>query len=196
VDDQLVRAEAHIDRRGWYLVDSHRDDDVSAYSGKPRPGYDALMGEIAAGRVDTVVVRHIDRLWRDDLEAARGRAVLKQHREPVAEYGGMEYSMWTAHGQHMARTMSSNGTLESDVESERVREAAERRAEEGRMNGVCPFSWRREYERTPTGRVVASREVIDPVPLANTTAVDSCHQIERPPGGRVQDPTRTFRCEP
>ena len=71
--------------------------------------------------MDTVVVRHLDRLWRDDLEAAKGRALFKQHRVLIAEYGGMEYPMWTAHGQHMARTMSGNGTFESDIKSERVR---------------------------------------------------------------------------
>jgi site-specific DNA recombinase len=162
VDDQLSRAVTHIGRRGWDLIESFRDDDLSAYSGKPRPGYDRLMAEVAAGHVDTIVVRHLDRLWRDDLEAAKGRAVLRQHRVLIAEYGGMEYPMWTAHGQHMARTMSGNGTFESDIKSERIREAAERRAEQGRMNGVCPYGWRREYERTASGRVVEAREVIDP----------------------------------
>jgi site-specific DNA recombinase len=161
VDEQLSRAESHAARRGWDLVGSWRDDDLSAYSGKPRPGYDALMAEVAAGRVDTIVVRHIDRLWRDDLDAARGRALLRTHRVLVAEYGGMEYPMWTAHGQHMARTMSANGTFESDIKSERVREAAERRAQAGRMNGPCPYGWRREYERTASGRVIDSREVKD-----------------------------------
>jgi site-specific DNA recombinase len=107
-------------------------------------------------------VRHLDRLWRDDLEAAKGRAILREHRVLIAEYGGMEYPMWTAHGQHMARTMSGNGTFESDIKSERVREAAERRAQAGRMNGPCPYGWRREYERTATGRVLDSHEVEDP----------------------------------
>jgi len=162
VNDQLARAKAHIDRRGWDYVTAFRDDDVSAYSGKPRPGYDALMAEVAAGGVDTIVVRHIDRLWRDDLEAARGRAMLRQQRVLVAEYGGMEYPMWTAHGQHMARTMGGNATFESDIKGERVREAAERRAGEGRMNGPCPYGWRREFERTASGRVLSSREVEDP----------------------------------
>jgi DNA invertase Pin-like site-specific DNA recombinase len=160
VDDQLRRAEAHVERRGWDLVDTFRDDDLSAYSGKPRPGYEALMAEVAAGRVDTIVVRHIDRLWRDDLEAATGRKFLRQHRVLLAEYGGMEYPLWTAHGQQMARTMGGNATFESDIKSERVREAAERRAQEGRMNGVCPFGWRRLHERTASGRVLSSREVV------------------------------------
>jgi hypothetical protein len=38
VDEQLSRAESHAERRGWDLVGSWRDDDLSAYSGKPRPG--------------------------------------------------------------------------------------------------------------------------------------------------------------
>src|SRR4051794_37168577 len=162
VDDQLSRSEAHIERRGWDYAGTFRDDDVSAWSGKPRSGYEALVAEIVAGRVDTVVVRHLDRLWRDDLEAAKGRALFKQHRVLIAEYGGMEYPMWTAHGQHMARTMSGNGAFESDIKSERVREAAERRAGQGRMNGPCPYGWRREYERTASGRAIGSREVEDP----------------------------------
>jgi site-specific DNA recombinase len=162
VDKQLSRSEAHIERRGWDYAGTFRDDDVSAWSGKRRPGYEALVAEIVAGRVDTVVVRHLDRLWRDDLEAAKGRALFKQHRVLIAEYGGMEYPMWTAHGQHMARTMSGNGTFESDIKSERVREASERRAEQGRMNGVCPYGWRREYRLTSSGRVIESWEVEHP----------------------------------
>jgi DNA invertase Pin-like site-specific DNA recombinase len=164
VDEQLTRAENHIERRGWDHIGSFRDDDISAYSGKPRPDYDALMAEIVAGRADTIVVRHLDRLWRDDLEAAKGRAILRQHRVLISEYSGMEYPMWTAHGQHMARTMSGNGTFESDIKSERIREAAERRADQGRMNGVCPYGWRRQYERTASGRVLEAREVIGPEP--------------------------------
>src|SRR4051794_13659859 len=74
VDEQLARAEVHIERRGWDLMASFRDDDLSAYSGKPRPGYDTLMAEVQAGRVNTIVVRHFDRLWRD-LEAATGRVL-------------------------------------------------------------------------------------------------------------------------
>src|SRR3712207_3770652 len=80
VDEQLARAEVHIERRGWDLMASFRDDDLSAYSGKPRPGYDALMGEVQAGRVDAIVLRHLDRLWRDDLEAAKGRAAASTPR--------------------------------------------------------------------------------------------------------------------
>src|SRR3954462_6952803 len=139
-----------------------RDDDISAYSGKPRPGYDALMREVVAGRVKVIVVRHLDRLWRDEVEAAQGRRLLKKHRVTVVEYRGGTYEMWTASGLHFARTMSGNATFESDIKSERIRENSEKRAMAGRMNGPCPYGWRREYDRPPSGRVLDSREVEDP----------------------------------
>jgi len=152
-----------------------RDDDISAYSGKPRPGYEALMREVVAGRVKVIIVRHLDRLWRDDVEAAQGRKTLRQHRVTVVEYRGSTYDMWTASGQHMARTMGGNATFESDIKSERIREASERRAKEGRMNGVCPYGWRREYERTATGRIIDSREVEDPEAAAIVREI--CHRL-------------------
>jgi site-specific DNA recombinase len=162
VDWQLAQAAEHIDRRGWMHVDTFRDDDTSAWSGKARPGYAALVEEIQAGRVDTIVVRHVDRLWRDDLEAAQGRALLKATRVLVSEYTGCDYPAWTPMGQHMLRTMGGNAVLESDVKSARVLEAVVRRAEQGRMNGAAPYGWRREYDRAPSGRVLASRDVEDP----------------------------------
>ncbi len=40
------------------------DNDLSAYSGKPRPEYDRLLAGIKAGRFDAVIVWHQDRLLR------------------------------------------------------------------------------------------------------------------------------------
>src|SRR3954468_5034873 len=173
VDEQLRLGRLRVDADPrWTLgaaswpaqapAGTFRDDDISAYSGKPRPGYDALMREVVAGRVKVIVVRHLDRLWRDEVEAAQGRRLLKKHRVTVVEYRGGTYEMWTASGLHFARTMSGNATFESDIKSERIRENSEKRAMAGRMNGPCPYGWRREYDRTPSGRVLDSREVEDP----------------------------------
>jgi site-specific DNA recombinase len=159
VDEQLRRAQEHVARRGWELVGVYRDDGVSAHSGTVRPQYERVRADIAAGRADTIVVRYIDRLGRNDLEQADARDFGRRHRVLISEYGGMEYPLWTAQGQHMARTMGGNATIESDIKGERVKEKAELRARQGRMNGVCPFGWRREYERTATGRVIRSWEV-------------------------------------
>src|SRR5689334_8929596 len=56
------------DQIGATVVTVHSDNDISAYSGKPRPGYRALLEDVAAGRVDVVLVWHTDRLHRSPRE--------------------------------------------------------------------------------------------------------------------------------
>ena len=43
------------DRRGWEVAEVYVDNDVSAYSGKPRPAWQRLIADIEAGRIDAVV---------------------------------------------------------------------------------------------------------------------------------------------
>src|SRR3954470_7318741 len=51
-------------RNGWQVVTTYVDNDVSAYSGKPRPQYAALMQAVTAGAVDVIVAWDPDRLHR------------------------------------------------------------------------------------------------------------------------------------
>src|SRR4051812_38035042 len=51
-------------RVGAEVVQVFVDNDLSAFSGKPRPGYQSLLAAIAAGSVDTVLAWHTDRLHR------------------------------------------------------------------------------------------------------------------------------------
>jgi site-specific DNA recombinase len=55
VDRQREECAALATARGWRVVATVVDNDVSAYSGKRRPGYLALLEAIEAGRVDVVV---------------------------------------------------------------------------------------------------------------------------------------------
>src|SRR3954454_21458539 len=49
---------------GWTVSAVHTDNDLSAYSGKPRPGYRQLLDEMTAGQLGIVVAWHTDRLHR------------------------------------------------------------------------------------------------------------------------------------
>ena len=64
VSRQVQDCRALAERRGWHVVDSYIDDDVSAYKGKPRPEYRRMLDDMRAGAVDAVVVWHLDRLHR------------------------------------------------------------------------------------------------------------------------------------
>src|SRR5690242_12816088 len=56
--------------RGWDVADVFVDDDVSAYSGRRRPGYEALLDAMRSGAINAVAVWAPDRLHRSprDLE--------------------------------------------------------------------------------------------------------------------------------
>ena len=61
---QIDDCAALIARRGWPAAQVYTDDDISAYSGKPRPAYRQLLRAIADGDVDAVVVWNLDRYER------------------------------------------------------------------------------------------------------------------------------------
>jgi DNA invertase Pin-like site-specific DNA recombinase len=64
VDRQRKDCEGLARRLGWQVVTVHTDNDASAYSGKVRTGYRALLDDLGAGRADAVLVWHTDRLHR------------------------------------------------------------------------------------------------------------------------------------
>ncbi|MGB6059417.1 MAG: recombinase family protein, partial [Microthrixaceae bacterium] len=53
---------------GWTVAEEYIDNDVSAYSGKRRPAYEAMLADIADGSRDGVIVYHADRLTRRPIE--------------------------------------------------------------------------------------------------------------------------------
>src|SRR5664280_3696431 len=64
VTRQVTDCRALAERRGWRVVGTYIDDDVSAYKGKPRPQYRRMLDDMRAGAVDAVVVWDLDRLHR------------------------------------------------------------------------------------------------------------------------------------
>lgn len=49
---------------GWQVGEEYVDNDLSACSGKPRPEYQRMLLDLAAGVRDAVLVYHVDRLTR------------------------------------------------------------------------------------------------------------------------------------
>src|SRR5680860_1072592 len=54
--------------RGWVIGEEYVDNDVSAYSGKPRPAYARMIADLQAGTRDAVIVYNLDRLHRRPIE--------------------------------------------------------------------------------------------------------------------------------
>jgi hypothetical protein len=70
VTRQLEDCEALADRLGWEVTQRYEDNDLSAYSGHTRPGFEAMLKAMADSEFGAVICWHPDRLFKSmtDLE--------------------------------------------------------------------------------------------------------------------------------
>jgi len=151
-DERGVKRQTKLCRelvaaRGWDHV-LFEDNDVSARGYGKRPDYRRLLEAVRAGDVDRVVVYHTSRLWRNRRERAEGIEALQAARVSVVAVRGPELDMTTAYGRGMAGMVGEFDTMESEVRAERVKAAADERAERGRWHGgTLAFGLRRDGDR-------------------------------------------------
>ena len=83
LDAQREAAQAYIasqQHAGWSLLADRYDDGGYTGGNMDRPALARLLGDIAAGRVDCVVVYKVDRLSRSLLDFARMMETFEQHQ--------------------------------------------------------------------------------------------------------------------
>src|SRR5215218_9436478 len=123
VERQETDCRAFAERLGWTIVAVHSDNDVSAYSGKPRPGYRALLADLRAGVADAVVCWHIDRLHRSPTELEEYITVCEPRGVPTQTVKAGPLDLASASGRMVARQLGAVSRFESEHHSERARRA-------------------------------------------------------------------------
>ena len=130
-------------KRGWGVVEVFVDNDISAYSGKPRPAYQAMLAGIGLGGIDGLICYHLDRLTRtprelEDFFEVCDRAGLKN----MATVTG-DIDLGTDDGRFHARILGAVARKESDDKSRRILRKHVELARDGKpMWGVAvPFGY-------------------------------------------------------
>ena len=100
------------------------DNDMSAYSGKPRPGFDELIAGLESGRWNVLLVWHSDRLYRNLEDLARLVRVVQANNVEVHTHMGGKLDLSTAEGQMMAGFLGVFAVWESAHRSDRVKNGA------------------------------------------------------------------------
>jgi DNA invertase Pin-like site-specific DNA recombinase len=133
VDRQRTDCEELAARLGWTVVAVHTDNDLSAYSGKRRPGYRALLDDLRAGRVNAVLAWHNDRLHRSTVELEEYIEVCGATPTHFVKAGPLDLT--TASGRMTARITGAVGRHEVEHMIERQKAAKAQAAQAGKYRG-------------------------------------------------------------
>ncbi|MGZ6827716.1 MAG: recombinase family protein, partial [Mycobacteriales bacterium] len=106
VDRQVADCQAIADRRDWVVVETITDNDMSASTGKPRPGYQRLLSLMRSRSVDAVIVWHVDRLTRRLVDLEEVITICETTGVRLATVTG-DLDLGTDTGRMLARILAS-----------------------------------------------------------------------------------------
>lgn len=159
VERQEADCRALADTSGARVVAVHTDNDLSAYSGKPRPGYLALLDQVRAGAVDMVIVWHTDRLHRSPTELEEWITAAQIHSVPVHAVTSSPLDLATPSGRMVARQLGAVARYEVEHAIERQKAAKAQAVAAGRfLGGRRPYGF--EPDGTARLRVVAREAAV------------------------------------
>lgn len=142
VGRQEPDCRALAERLGWEVAGVYTDNDVSAFNGKRRPGYERLKADLLAGKIDAIVVWHPDRLYRRSRDLLDLIDLLGETKPEVATVQAGTVDLSTPNGRLVAKIGADVAEHESEHKAERVKAWHRQRAEAGLHNGgMRPFGY-------------------------------------------------------
>lgn len=151
---QLEDARKLARLRGWEIVGVHEDNDVSAAAGKPRPGFEATLHDLANGRAGAVIAWNLDRLTRNRRDTVRLIETCQQAGAVIAVVRGSDLDMSTPAGRMTADILAAVARSEIETKGDRQRRSNQQAAEQGRP----PRGGRRAFGYTADGLDVIESE--------------------------------------
>ncbi len=141
--DDCMRLAA---QRGWPVVAVYEDNDISAYSGRTRPGYQSLLADVRAGNLDAVIAWHTDRLHRSPTELEAYIEACERNNVTTLTVRAGELDLATAAGRMVARMLGAAARHESEQKSERIRRARLQEAHAGKVQGRLGYGYRQSTD--------------------------------------------------
>ncbi|MHC3392109.1 recombinase family protein [Streptomyces lavendulocolor] len=126
----------------YRVVREYADNDLSAYSGKPRPDYLAMLGALRAGEADCVLAWHTDRLHRRPVELEEYIDVCEPRKIDTRTVKAGHLDLSTATGRMIARQLGVQARYEVERMIERQRRKRDQMAANGEFfGGRRPFGY-------------------------------------------------------
>ena len=127
--------------RGWTTLARRYDDGGHSGSGLERPALAALMHDIEAGEIDTVVVYKIDRLTRSLLDFVRLIEIFDRRGVGLVSVS-QAFDTADSMGRMILNVLLTFSQFERELIAERVRDSIRTRKRHGRIHGgLAPFGY-------------------------------------------------------
>ena len=128
-------------REGWVSLPGAYDDGGCSGAAMDRPALQRLLADIAAGRVDTVVVYKIDRLTRSLADFAKIVEILDARGASFVSVT-QQFNTTTSMGRLTLNVLLSFAQFEREVIGERIRDKIAASKKKGMwMGGVPPLGY-------------------------------------------------------
>jgi site-specific DNA recombinase len=144
--EAFIRSQLH---EGWILIDTPYDDGGFSGGNIDRPALEQLKTDIAADRVDVVLVYKVDRLSRSLADFVQLVAFFDEHDVAFAAVT-QQFNTSTSMGRLTLNVLLSFAQFEREVTSERIRDKIAASKKKGLWMGG----------RTPLGYRVVDRKLI------------------------------------
>ncbi len=141
LDAQREAAQAYIasqQHAGWSLLPDRYDDGGYTGGNMDRPALAQLLRDIAAGRVNCVVVYKVDRLSRSLLDFAKMMETFEQHQVAFVSIT-QQFNTATSMGRLVLHILLSFAQFEREIISERTQDKIAAARRKGKWAGGMPL---------------------------------------------------------
>jgi site-specific DNA recombinase len=141
LDAQRDSAAAYIasqQHEGWVAVDEQYDDGGFSGGTTERPALQRLMEDVAAGKIDCVVVYKVDRLSRSLVDFARIMETFDRHRVAFVSVT-QQFNTGVPMGRLMLNVLLSFAQFEREIIAERIRDKIAAQRRRGKWSGGKPI---------------------------------------------------------
>ncbi|MEZ6133261.1 MAG: recombinase family protein [Planctomycetaceae bacterium] len=141
LDAQREAGEAYITSQrsgGWVCLPQQYDDGGFSGGNMERPALKQLLDDIAAGKVDCVVIYKLDRLSRSLMDFARIMDVFDEHGVTFVSVT-QQFNTSTSMGRLMLNVLLSFAQFEREIIGERIRDKIAAQRRRGKWSGGIPI---------------------------------------------------------
>lgn len=164
IDRQREDCDALAAQLGLTVVHVYTDNDLSAYSGKPRPGYQAMLEALRNGTYGTVIAWHTDRLHRSPRELEEYIDVCEPRSVQTRTVKAGALDLTTATGRMIARQLGVQARYEVERMVERQRRARDQKVGRGEYcGGPRPYGWEGDGVTPVPQEIAVIREATEAV---------------------------------